>query len=213
MWASACVLKKKPRPTRCETRKREKNATQLCYYVAKRRIHSHHSVRSLVQQGSTDLVCAFSLSPSPFVFQWHSFIRSRSVNASISLSLFLLSLFALLCAFGFLVRLIALTHTFVFRVSFNIFRVEFFVVASNMLSFHFSMGCSSACILYGRLQLLPPLPLLFSSAWLIKRSRILRNNNSNTHSHSHSHIHSNFTHVHPTKPVNLQYITFYKNSI
>lgn len=128
---------------RCETRKRGKsNAIVL---LRSKTSHSLIPLGTFVgaarQHRSRLRLFSFTL----FVFfnGIHSFIADLSMPLSHFL-FFLLSLFALLCAFGLLVRLIALTHTHIcvscIFIQYFSSRVEFSVVVPNMLSLHFSMG-------------------------------------------------------------------------
>lgn len=193
MYVCECLHGKKPDEIRDDDREKKKKATQLYYYVAKHRIHSYLILYTFVGAARQQISFAPFLFYPLLVFNdTHSY--SWFFNASLSLSLFL-SLFAELCVFGLLVRLITHSHIYV---SFNIFWVEFFFRCSLlflMLSFHFSMGCSRVFSMEG-----------FSccrccSRFTNKRSRILcsNNNNSSSKTHSHSHTYINFIHVHPTK--------------
>lgn len=162
--ASVCVLKK-PRPTRCETRERERKKQRNCVITSHSLIPPSTFGYWLQQQDSTDLVCAFSLLPSSCVSM--AIVHSYQICQCLYLtfSFFTVSICVAVCVRC--ARPFDRTRTHIHMhigvscifIQYSSSRVEFFFVVSNMLSFHFSMGCSSACILYGRLQLLLSLPL------------------------------------------------------
>lgn len=184
MYVCECLHGKKPDEIRDDDREKKKKATQLYYYVAKHRIHSYLILYTFVGAARQQILFAPFLFYPLLVFNdTHSY--SWFFNASLSLSLFL-SLFAELCVFGLLVRLITHSHIYV---SFNIFWVEFFfsllVVVSNVVvSFFYGL---LARILYGRLSAAAVAVLVL----LIREAEYYAATTTTAaakHTHTHTHI-------------------------